>query len=421
MLLLLESFGPYATANLPAAAKWNSAHGVTIVAGGGRSGTPNDNCAAFSTSLGSVLSRTVAPGAEAGVYTATLGFALRVLSLSATAMLGAIQTAISKFNLLVLETGALQVRQVSNDVDLGVVCQTAPGIVPRATGGCYVEMKIRFVLGVQTAVQVRVGDQWGAMNPAAQGALLALTTEELPYTTVRLGGGTGEEPATWRVADVYLTDGVPVAVIMSPDGRLVDNSGYLGNVKVDAVYATADGVNLTVGNTPWTPNTGASHYDRINEHPPDDDASYEASTPEAAPQLDVYIYTMERLTLQPGGTRQGCLGQPWPLYGLAWDGFLRVTGDPTPVSPVVRRIVTGVLATDQVLIDTAFIVSSSTYAYFVRIWDRNPITQEAFTLSTFQAKSPLTPGALEFGINRAGDGPPSASIPVGSFFIYGND
>lgn len=417
MILLLESFGPYATADLPATGKWTSAAGVTIVSGGGRSGDPNDNCAAFSTALSSVLSRTLTPAAVDTVYTGTYGFALQVLTLGASATLASLRTAATRLNLILLDTGALQVRQVTGGVDLGVVCQSAGGVVPRATGGCYVEVKARFIDGLSSAIQVRVSDQYGSMNPVAQGPLLAAA--DAPWTTFRLGGGVAEEAATWRVADVYVTDGQPAATVaIAPDGRLVANDGYLGNVHVEAVYPTADGVNLTVGNTPWTPNSGVTHYTQVDEHPPDGDVTYELGDAE---QMDVYVYQSPRRA-SLGFGRYGCFGAYIPLYAIQWDGDLRVEDIPVSVFPIVRRIVTGTIAEDVIAQLQELVVEDTAYLYFPVVIDRDPTNaNQPWSMAVVLSATTLQPGDMEFGIKRYAGGSPPVSIPVGAFFQFGVD
>lgn len=47
------------------------------------------------------------------------------------------------------------------------------------------------------------------------------------------------------------------------------NNTRLGDITVSAIFPDADG-----GDLDWVPDTGTTHYDRVNENPPDDDASY---------------------------------------------------------------------------------------------------------------------------------------------------
>ena len=54
------------------------------------------------------------------------------------------------------------------------------------------------------------------------------------------------------------------------DDVYINNDGtFLGDIVVRTVYPDADGTY-----TQWTPDTGTSHYTRVNEHPIDGDASY---------------------------------------------------------------------------------------------------------------------------------------------------
>ncbi len=47
------------------------------------------------------------------------------------------------------------------------------------------------------------------------------------------------------------------------------NDDFLGDIHIYTILPTGDGSHLD-----WTPNSGTSHYDRVDENPPDDDVTY---------------------------------------------------------------------------------------------------------------------------------------------------
>lgn len=305
--------------------------------------------------------------------------------------LASIWTAFSQFDLILNTAGRLKLLQTSNGVPLGTVCETADGVVPLTSGGVYIESQITFTAGLATAGQIRISDQYGEMNLVAQGPLLALAVTDQPYTAFRLGGGVGEGPATWRVADVYLTDGVPTATPQPTKRGLVFNDSYLGNTHIDAFYPTADGTNLSVGNTPWVPDTGAVQYTQIDEHPPDEDASYIAA--DQSQQTSTFAFQSSRLV--PFG-RQGCAA--WnQVYGVQWDGRARVLTDPSLVIPIVRQIVAGSIPGDLIGQGTGQVVSATAYRYYPDVFNRNPIDGEPWTFAPFFPVAVGAVGTLEFG------------------------
>lgn len=397
MTLQLEGFDAYATAQVPASEKWSAATEVTIVAGGGRSGAASDNCAHFDTRVGSVLSKTVSPTAVSGVYTATWGQAVRILSLIGNLTLGSIRTALSEFELFVNDQGKVWIQQTSGGVDLGTICASADHAVPIGTGGTYIEVQIRFEAGVSTACQLRVRDQWGTMNLVAQGALLALSPADQPYTTLVHGGGIVDGPGEWHVDDIYLNDGVPAATAIPYNGQLIYNDGYFSDTHIDAVYPTADGLNLATGNTPWVPNSGPTQYTQIDEHPPDEDTSYiEAGLTD---QTSTFAFQSPRQG--DGFGRVGCTGPNVPIYAIQWDGRLRTEAGERPIAPILRRIIGGTLATDLVVQAASIVIALTSYGYYPRVFDRNPTLSNAYwTFANFFRQALPVAGDMEFGVRH---------------------
>lgn len=392
MLRAIEGFGAYSTAQLPASEKWSTATNVTIVAGAGRSGEADDNAAYFDASLGSTLSGALSVTAQDGLYKTTWGHAVRVTAIDGTIRLGSLETTITRFDLTLDEDGVLAVTQTSGGVLLGTICTTQEGMVPVITGGTYIEVQVTLELVNSRAVQVRVRNQFGMMNVVAQGALLALVDTET-FTTRTIGGDTGV--GTWYVADIYYTDGVPEATALAYKGQLIYNDGYLGDTHVEALYPTADGENLSDGNTPWVPDTGSVEYTQIDEHPPDDDTSYVSATETG--QTSSYPFQSPRQTTPIRFGRQGCCSNALPIYGIQWGGRMRsASGGGESVAAIVRKIIGGTFATDDVH-ETDPVTLSDTYAYYPIILGRNPFSGTAWTFAVFFRGAQTVPGDIEFG------------------------
>jgi hypothetical protein len=389
MTLLLASFGPFDTTFLPGAGLWTSASSVTIIAGGGRSGDASDNCAAFDTTLNSIMSRTVTPATITAFYTATYGFACRVLTLTTTATLAIISTATSQYALVVSSDGSLKITQTTNGVLQGTICTTSASAVPVGTGGFYVEVQIQFTSGATTC-QINVSDQYGDMNPLVVGGLI--TADAGPYTTFSLGGGTGEAPATFRITDVYLNDGVPATTAIAYKGRLIYNDSFLGNVHIEAIYPTADGANLSVGNTPWVPNIGTTQYTQIDEHPPDEDFTYDSA--DTDDQTSTFAFQSPH---SKAFGRLNCATEA-PIFAVQWDGRLRATTDSGTIVPIVRRVVTGTIPGDSIAEGNPQVVSLTVYQYFPQVFTRNPIDNTPWNFAVFYPSAVGAVGTTEFGV-----------------------
>jgi hypothetical protein len=394
MIRRLESFSPFATAQLPASEKWTTAVNVAVVAGAGRSGGADDNAAFLDTALGAALTGPLDITSYGGYQKATWGHAVRVTAISGRLTLGSLSTTISRFDLVMDEDGALWVEQVSGGVNLGIVCQTVAGAVPRLTGGTYIEMRVLLRASYNPAVQLRVRDQWGLMNPLVQGRLLALTAGET-FTTLTLGGGTGDDAAQWYVADVYATDGVPEATALVYNGELVYNDGYLGDTHVQALYPTADGANLSSGNTPWVPDTGSVEYSRINEHPPDGDTSYVSA--DTSGQTSTYVFQMPQQAAIARFGFVGCTAVPQPIFGVQWAGWVRAETTAAYLIPIVRQIDGGTIPTDDIYEGNPLSVTLTSYSYVLALFGRNPISGDPWQFSAFRRQPATLPGDLEFG------------------------
>jgi hypothetical protein len=228
------------------------------------------------------------------------------------------------------------------------------------------------------------------MNPLVRGAIV--TADAGPYTTFRIGGGDGDAPATFRVTDIYLNDGVAAPTPIPYKGRLIYNDSFFGNTHVEAFYPTADGTGLSIGNTPWVPNTGSVQYTQIAEHPPDEDVTYVAA--DESQQTSTFLFQSSHA--RPFG-RLNCLAEA-PIYALQWDGRMRTEADQGTVMPIVRELVTGTLAGDDVAQGDPQVVTDTSYLYYPDVFDRNPIDDSPWDFGVFYPAGVGVIGTTEFGM-----------------------
>lgn len=394
MIALLSSFDPFGTSNLPAAGIWTEFAGVTIVADAGRSGWSGDNAALFDYGVGDYLSRDLSLTAVAGVYTATFGFAEQLLTLGGDTILASLWTTNSKFDLWAILTGngvSLRLTQEAGGVPLGTIMETVAGVLPVTLGGAYIEVQIRLALADDSACLIRVSDQYGEMQALVQGPVLALLAGESP-SKFRLGATTNTAVSSGYVDDVYLTDGVPTAIPLSWQGRLIYNDSFLGNTHITTFYPTADGTNLSTGNTPWVPSAGSTSFNLINEHPPDEDTTYLSA--DTSDQTTTCSY--QSPYGRPFG-RIGCEANA-AIYGLQWDARARSAGSAGTIASIVRQIVGGTFATDLVEEGDPQVVDNETYLYYPDVLDRNPIDDEPWTFAVFFPTAVSAIGSTEFGV-----------------------
>lgn len=395
MIRHLDGFDSFATAQLPALDLWDSFSGVTIASDEGRSGFSGDNAAFFDTALSSVLRKTITVTIHNGIYTVTVGLAIRPVTCETKATICSVTTAISSFDLKMTEWGSLELFQVTGGNPLGLICQTSDGIIPIATGGVYIEIQFKMTRAVSGPIQIRVSDQYGTMNPVAQGTFLNLSAADLPPTQVIMGGGVAEDPATWYLDDVYVTDGVPTITPLNYQGRNILNDSFLGNTHLTTFYMTQDGINQSTGNTPWVPNVGSAVYPVIDEHPPDEDVTYAAADQTDQRSTGLFESPEER----PFG-RQGCCAFA-PLFGIEWLGRLRMDAGSGAVVPVIRRVIGGTFATDVVEVGDTITIDSTDWTYYPQVLERDPTNDnKPYTFAVFFPAGVGVPGTVEFGIQK---------------------
>lgn len=138
------------------------------------------------------------------------------------------------------------------------------------------------------------------------------------------------------------------------DGQGSVNNTFLGDVRVQALLPTSDGAN-----TAWATSSGSTHYNLVNEVPPDGDTSYVTSS--TVGQVDEYGMT-------PIAVSSGTVaGVQVLIYARKNDAGTRT------IAPVVREGGTDYVGTSQAL--------STSYVYLSQIYEADPATSAAWTIS----------------------------------------
>lgn len=363
--LLLESFGYYSTAQLPAL--WDTASDVVIDQTGG---PLLSGAALMDASQPSALTKALTWG-DGTTY---LGFRVKFSALQTTVTLATLVTTLATIRLQLASTGVLFVT-VNEVVQPGV---SPPNQITVAGGGAYVELKIDLAGGVDS-IDMRVNEQRVASS--------ALSPLGDSFVSVTLGGGSlAPEVGSWLLCDVYLLDGVPVAPFQQ-GLKTIDNASFLGNTRVQAVFATQEGLKTTPPPPPfdpppdpsytsWVPTPGPHHFDMVNEHPPDGGTTRESST-------DIGLYVANQLNtyatygfVHPFAGAKGFGLQPvslvpWSIFALQWIGHLATNGVNT-VKGTFRDPV-DLPTTDTVAISAALSLLSAVYGYQAVLADRDPV------------------------------------------------
>jgi hypothetical protein len=95
---------------------------------------------------------------------------------------------------------------------------------------------------------------------------------------VKIYQSTTTASGTMRISDIYICDGTGGA-----------NNDFLGEVRIDTLFPSADGATLN-----WTPSTGTDHYALVDETSPNDDTDYNSSS--TVGNIDLYEFANTALT-----------------------------------------------------------------------------------------------------------------------------
>lgn len=392
MILFLDSTNHYATAQI--ATKYSTANNVTVVAAAGRLGGA---ALFFDTSQTANVTRTVTPSAfGAGGNVFTIGFALRPITIPGTFTVFKLTLSAGlTITLQVTATGQLQVLR-SGVVGAIVI---SPASTVRSAVGSYVEV------------------QWNANNGAGAGSVIVrvgssvvaqtfFPTVANTYTSFQFGPS-GVEAGTFYLSDVYVLDGnatLPVGGVTRQDGTKTFLNDFLGNMSVQAMLATADGPNLSVGNTKWTPALAQpANFSQINARQANDTSGSLFNVGPTAGMRDTYVYRHPRAgTFQPDGTPWGYFanGTPWPLYGVQWMARVQANAAGVNIARVVRKIVTGTFAGDTLSQGVNVAAANAVVQFYLEALSGDPTNANApwNFANVSLLPDPTTAGNLEFGV-----------------------
>lgn len=202
-------------------------------------------------------------------------------------------------------------------------------------------------------VHVKVNGASGQVSTQVNGSA------DIPTTTVNLG--TTNIGAVELYADSNINFG---GWNVFDDLYFLDTSGpsprntFLGDIRVETLFPDADG-----SDNDWTPNTGSNHFSRVDDNPPDDDASYVTSA--TVGDRDTYKYgSLSTLS----GT---VFGVQTNLYARKDDATART------LAPVIRQ---GGTNYDG----TATGGLSTSYVFYSEIFEQDP-TGTDWTIATVNA------------------------------------
>lgn len=255
-LLFFDGFEVYATADITK--RWTSMTGTpTINPTGGRRGG-----GALYAPDGQNSARNVTKSLSANYSTVVVGFNFRPVTFesSVTTFFQLLDSGTAQLTLRINSDGTINVcRSTSTILETTAVALTADAdnylefkVTVHDTTGSY-ELRLN---GVDIASDTNVDTKHTA-NAHVNGLLLGPT------------GGLSVK--TWKFDDFYILD------TSGPS----PNNDFLGDVRIDAVYPTADG-----NYTAWTPSAGTDHYALVDESTPNETDYVSSST---AAEMDSYV------------------------------------------------------------------------------------------------------------------------------------
>lgn len=242
-----DSFDHYVTADI--GSKWTRLSGTpTIVASSGRRST---SCLRFT-----AVSGAVHKGLTSST-TAVIRFAVKVSSLTFRVFLCEFQDAVNTHVLFTIETdGSLKAWLGSGAGDYcgsgsapsGALGASAAGLI---NTGSYYHLELKVTVNNTTGVVEARVNGTAVIDLSNQDTQNAGTTA---ITQIGLGGAT---LANTDIDDVMIT---------------WNSSTFLGDVRVDVLYPTAEG-----NSSAWTPSTGTDNSANIDETAPNSDTDYNSS------------------------------------------------------------------------------------------------------------------------------------------------
>jgi hypothetical protein len=392
MILFLDSANHYTTAQI--GSKYDTASNATVVPGQGRIGSA---ALFFDTALTAKVIKNLTPSAfGAGGNVFTHGFAFKPVTIPGTYTI-AILAMSAGLNISLQVTGTGQLQIVRSDT--GAIVAISPAQTLRAGIGQYLEW------------------QWNSNNGSGAGSAIIRVNQSVvaqatfptlanTYTSVQFGPS-GAQAGTFYVCDVYVLDGnatLPVGGITRADGTVTTLSDFLGNMSVQALLPTADGLNLTTGNTPWTPALSQpTNYTQVNSRSPVDGSGAAFNLGPTAGMRDAYVFRHPMAgTTIPGGGPWGYFvdGTPWPLYGVQWVARARANAAGVNLARLVRKIVTGTFAGDSLSQGTNVAVTNGTTKAYLEALSADPTNANApWNLANLSLLTDQSlPGNVELGV-----------------------
>lgn len=229
-LIFCDGFDHYATAD--GTKKWNTfGTGVSIQATSGRRSL---GCMQFSGNT-----RFADKTLPSSYQTLIVGFALDAAAGNTTDIMRFLDGATVHTGLFLTANNAISAFRGSNATVLGT---SANNVVP-ASGFCYVEVK------------TKIDDTTGTVEVKVNGAsVLSLTGQD-----TRNGGNASVTGISFR--GIVNTSKVDDLYVCDTSGST--NNDFLGDIRVDTLFPTSDG-----NYTQFTPSTGTSHYQLVDESTP---------------------------------------------------------------------------------------------------------------------------------------------------------
>lgn len=236
-LLFMDSFDHYATADIQT--KWSAKVNACVIdaSNGRRSG----GCLKTNSNQ-QWITKAISPTADGGGnYYVTLGFAFKTSAQSGP--FACFNTG-NGYQMTAFVNGSLQLSLINGPwYNTPVVTSTKSLALDT---WYYIEWKTKFHTSTGTT-EIRVnGETWAS----ATGFNSRPNTDA--YCTIILLGVVGNYYPTMYYDDVYCLDG---------SGST--NNDFLGDCRVDAHFPTGDGATHT-----WTPSTGTTHWDLVDEAAP---------------------------------------------------------------------------------------------------------------------------------------------------------
>lgn len=255
-LRFCDGFDHYATAQV--GQKWTPTNGTNlppIIQGGGR----ESGGGALEMTSNWDVSRTMTSESQW-----TVGFALNMDGNGARGAMLTIYDSVSGQELL--QAWVNSNGSVSAQVASGTYTSTATGLIP-ASAWAYVEAQI-VISATVGSVEVRVNETTVISETGLNTAWSGHTTAD----TVAIGNAINGGAQNGLYDDLYVTDGNGTA-----------NTGFLGNIIVQAIWPNAPGAS-----SQWTPSPYANNFANVNDETPDGDATTNQSG--TVGQIDTFAH-----------------------------------------------------------------------------------------------------------------------------------